>query len=82
MMINTQRLKLRWKWYAAYVVIFILFFALLYVYDRAQNQQTEQMLEDIHRPVMSRDNTAVTSITDKDEVPAFDQADLNQQKQK
>jgi len=31
---------------------------------------------------MSHDDTAVTSITDNDEVPAFDQADLNQEKHK
>ncbi|MCZ3343706.1 hypothetical protein ACJOXN_12300 [Acinetobacter baumannii] len=82
MKINKQRLKRRWRWYAAYTVIFILSFALFYAYDRAQDQQTEHILEDIRRPAMSHDDTAVTSITDKDEVPAFDQADLNQQKQK
>lgn len=82
MTINTQRLKRRWKWYAAYVVIFILSFALFYAYDRAQDQQTEQMLEDIRRPGMSHDGTAVTSITDRDQVPTFDRADLNWEKYK
>jgi len=82
MKINTQRLKRRWRWYAAYVLIFILSFALFYVYDRAQDQSTEQMLEDIRRPAMSHDDTAVTSIADKDEVAAFDQAALNQEKHK
>lgn len=33
MKINTQRLKRRWKWYAAYAVIFMLSFALFYAYD-------------------------------------------------
>jgi len=80
--INTQRLKRRWRWYAAYVVIFILSFALFYAYDRAQDQQTEHMLEDIRRPAMSHDDTAVTSIADKVEVPAFDQADFNREKHK
>ncbi|WP_224992541.1 hypothetical protein [Acinetobacter pittii] len=82
MTLNTQRLKRRWRWYTAYVVIFILSFALFYAYDRAQDQQTEQMLEDFHLPVMSHDDTAVTSIADNDEVPAFDQAALNQEKHK
>ncbi|MFV5344280.1 hypothetical protein VXQ28_11160 [Acinetobacter oleivorans] len=82
MKINTQRLKRRWKWYAAYVVIFILSFALFYAYDRAQDQQTEQMLEDIRRPAMNHDGTAVTSITDRDQVPTFDRADLNWEKHK
>ncbi|RSO58802.1 hypothetical protein EA756_06345 [Acinetobacter lactucae] len=82
MAINTQRLKRRWKWYAAYIVIFILSFALFYTYDRVQDQSTVQMLEDIRSPAMSHDGTAVTSITDKDQVPAFDQADLNQEKHK
>jgi len=77
MAINTQRLKRRWKWYTAYAVIFILSFALFYVYDHAQDQSTEQMLKDARRPATSHADTAVTSITDKDEVPAFDQADLN-----
>lgn len=82
MNINTQRLKRRWRWYVAYVVIFSLSFALFYAYDRARDQSTELMLEDIRRPAMSHDDTAVTSITDKDEVPAFDQAALNQEKHK
>lgn len=77
MTINTQRLKRRWKWYAAYAVIFMLSFALFYGYDHARDQQTEQMLEDIKIQSVSSDDTAVTSITDKDEVPAFDQAELN-----
>lgn len=33
MKINTQRLKRRRKWYAAYIVIFILTFVLFYAYD-------------------------------------------------
>ncbi len=33
MTINIQRLKRRWKWYAAYIVIFMLSFALFYAYD-------------------------------------------------
>ncbi|EXS30022.1 hypothetical protein J690_0732 [Acinetobacter sp. 742879] len=82
MKINTQRLKRRWKWYAAYIVIFIQSFALFYAYDRAQDQQAKQMLEDIRRPAMSPDDTAVTSITDRDEVHAFEQADLNQENHK
>jgi len=82
MKINTQRLKRRWRWYAAYVLIFILSFALFYVYDRAQDQSTEHMLEDIHRSAMSHADTVVTSITDKDEVPAFNQADLNRENHK
>lgn len=32
MKINTQRLKRRWKWYVAYIVIFILSFTLFYAY--------------------------------------------------
>ncbi|XZW25624.1 hypothetical protein ACT43K_16860 [Acinetobacter baumannii] len=82
MTINTQRLKRRWMWYAAYAVIFILSFALFYAYDHAQDEQTEHMLEDIRRPAMGHDDTAVTNITDKDEVPAFDQADLNRENHK
>jgi len=82
MKINTQRLKRRWRWYAAYIVIFILSFALFYAYDHARDQSTEQMLEDIRRPTMSHADTAVTSITDNDEVPAFDQADLNRENHK
>lgn len=82
MKINTQRLKRRWKWYAAYAVIFILSFALFYTYDRAQDEQTEQMLEAARSHSISSDHTAVTSITDKDEVPAFDQAALNQENHK
>ncbi|MDC5477734.1 hypothetical protein OHW93_15520 [Acinetobacter baumannii] len=77
MMLNTQRLKRRWKWYVAYIVIFILSFALFYAYDRAQDEQTEQMLDAARSHSSSPDNTAVTNITDKDEAPAFDQADLN-----
>ncbi|MDC4267563.1 hypothetical protein NRA36_16815 [Acinetobacter baumannii] len=77
MKINTQRLKRRWKWYTAYAVIFMLLFALLYTYDRAQDEQTEQMLEAARSHSSSPNNTAVTNITDKDEVPAFDQAELN-----
>ncbi|WP_396233621.1 hypothetical protein [Acinetobacter baumannii] len=77
MKINTQRFKRRWKWYAAYILIFMLSFALFYAYDHVQDQQTEHMLEDIRRSAMSHEDTAVTSIADKDEVPAFDQADLN-----
>lgn len=77
MKINTQRLKRRWKWYTAYAVIFILSFALFYAYDRAQDEQTKQMLEAARSHSVSPDNTAVTGITEKDEVPAFDQADLN-----
>ncbi|MBJ8496997.1 hypothetical protein [Acinetobacter oleivorans] len=79
MKINTQRLKRRWRWYAAYIVIFILSFAL---FDCAQNKQTEQMFKEIRRPAMSHDHIVVTSIADKDEVPAFDQADLNRENHK
>ncbi|HGY4641081.1 TPA: hypothetical protein ACNV0F_003826 [Acinetobacter baumannii] len=82
MQINTQRLKRRWKWYTAYAVIFILSFALFYAYDRAQDEQTEQMLAAARSHSVSPDNTAVTSITDKDEVPAFDQAELNPENHK
>ncbi|MEI1701994.1 hypothetical protein V8P79_06040 [Acinetobacter baumannii] len=77
MKINTQRLKRRWKWYTAYTVIFMLSFALFYAYDRAQDEQTEAARSHSSSHSSSPDNTAVTSITDKDEVPAFDQADLN-----
>ncbi|MCT9166181.1 hypothetical protein B9X71_07890 [Acinetobacter baumannii] len=82
MPINTQRLKRRWMWYAAYVVIFMLPFALFYTYDHVQDEQTEHMLEDTRRFAISPDDTAVTNITDKDEVPAFDQADLNRENHK
>jgi len=82
MKINTQRLKRRWKWYAAYMVIFILSFTLFYAYDRARDQQTEQMLEDIKSHSVSSDDTAVTSIQTEQEVPAFNQADLNQENHK
>ncbi|WP_427837863.1 hypothetical protein ABUS21_11520 [Acinetobacter baumannii] len=82
MTINTQRLKRRWKWYVAYAVIFMLTFAFFYAYDHVQDQQTEHMFEDILRPAMSHDDTAVTSISDKDEVPAFDQVDLNRENHK
>ncbi|HAV4220056.1 hypothetical protein OHV66_15030 [Acinetobacter baumannii] len=77
MKINTQRLIRRSRWYVAYIVIFILSFALFYAYDRAQDEQTEQMLEAASSHLISPDNTTVTNITDKDEVPAFDQDDLN-----
>jgi len=79
MAINTQRLKRRWKWYAAYIVIFILSFALFYAYDRAQDQSTEQMLKEARRSVMSHDEERI-SVEQK--VPAFDQANLNQEKHK
>ncbi|MDC5461065.1 MULTISPECIES: hypothetical protein [Acinetobacter calcoaceticus/baumannii complex] len=82
MKINTQRLKRRWKWYAAYIVIFILSFALFYAYDRTQDQSTEQMLEDVRGHAISPDDTAVTSMHSEQEVPVFDQADLNQEKHK
>ncbi|NUF84035.1 hypothetical protein [Acinetobacter seifertii] len=82
MKINTQRLKRRWRWYAAYTVIFILSFAMFYAYDRAQDQKTEHMLEDIRRPAMSHEDTAVTGIHTEQEVPAFDQAELNQENHK
>ncbi|MEQ1346015.1 hypothetical protein [Acinetobacter seifertii] len=77
MKINTERLKRRWRWYVAYIVIFMLSFALFYAYDRAQDEQTEQMLEAASSHPISPDNTTVTNFTDKDEVPAFDKADLN-----
>jgi len=82
MTINTQRLKRRWKWYVAYAVIFMLSFALFYAYDHVQDQSTEQMLEEARSHSISSDDTAVTSITDKDELPAFNQADLNQENHK
>jgi len=66
----------------AYVVIFSLSFALFYAYDRAQDQSTEQMLEDIKSQSVSSDDTAVTSIQIEQEAPAFDQAALNQEKHK
>ncbi|HFD2124440.1 hypothetical protein [Acinetobacter baumannii] len=77
MKINTQRLKRRWKWYTAYAVIFMLSFALFYAYDRAQDEQTEQMLEAARSHSVNPDNTAVTSINAGDELSAFDQTDLN-----
>ncbi|MDH2625849.1 hypothetical protein QDS06_17135 [Acinetobacter baumannii] len=82
MKINTQRLKRRWKWYAAYIVIFMVSFLLFYAYDCAQDEQTEQILESAHSHSVSPDNTAMTSINAGDEVPAFDQADLNQENHK
>ncbi|HCQ9810136.1 hypothetical protein I1W56_16170 [Acinetobacter baumannii] len=82
MKINIKRLKRRWKWYVAYVVIFILSFALFYAYDHAQDEQTEQMLESARSHSVSPENTAVTSINAGDEVPTFDQADLNQENHK
>jgi len=82
MKINTQRLKRRWKWYAAYIVIFMLSFALFYVYDHARDQQTEQMLEEIKSHSVSSDDTAVTSIQTEQEAAAFNQADLNQENHK
>ncbi|MDC4944683.1 hypothetical protein OHW01_15830 [Acinetobacter baumannii] len=60
----------------------MLSFALFYAYDRAQDEQTEQILEVARSHSSSPDNTAVTSITDKDEVPAFNQVDLNQENHK
>ncbi|MFP0710002.1 hypothetical protein ACLDYB_06830 [Acinetobacter baumannii] len=78
MKINIQRLKRCWKWYVAYIVIFILSFALFYAYDHAQDEQTEQMLEDIKSHSVTVDDSAVTSIHREQEVPAFNQADLNQ----
>ncbi|WP_373357817.1 hypothetical protein ACEN3H_12740 [Acinetobacter lactucae] len=82
MTINTQRLKRRWKWYAAYVVIFMLSFALFYTYDHVQDEQTEQMLEEVRSHSISSDDTAVTSIQTEQEVPAFNQANLNQENHK
>ncbi|MBI0421304.1 hypothetical protein I7H67_00585 [Acinetobacter sp. ACIN00229] len=82
MKINTLRLKRRWKWYAAYMVIFILSFTLFYAYDHAQDQSTEQMLEEIKSHSVTVDDSAVTSIHSESEVPAFNQADLNQEKHK
>ncbi|MDH2566670.1 hypothetical protein QDT73_04755 [Acinetobacter baumannii] len=82
MMINTQRLKRRWKWYTAYVVIFILSFILFYAYDHAQDEQTEQMLEDIKSQSLTADDNTVISIQSGQEAPAFNQASLNQEKHK
>ncbi len=82
MKINTQRLKRRWKWYAAYGVILILSFILFYAYDHVQDQSTEQMLEGIKSQSISSDDTAVTSIQIEQEVPAFIQADLNRENHK
>lgn len=82
MKINIKRLKRRWKWYAAYVVIFILSFALFYAYDHAQDEQTKQMLEDIKSHSVTVDDSTVTSIHGEQEVPALNQADLNQENQK
>ncbi|EJB8497429.1 hypothetical protein [Acinetobacter baumannii] len=82
MKINTQRLKRRWKWYAAYIVIFMVSFVLFYANDCAQDEQTEQILESARSHSVSPDNTAMTSINAGDEVPAFDQADLNQENHK
>ncbi|AXX52282.1 hypothetical protein ACOUV0_15885 [Acinetobacter baumannii] len=82
MKINTQRLKRRWRWYAVYMVIFTLSFALFYAYDHIQGQQTEQMLEDVKSHSFSSDDTAVTNIHTEQEVPAFNQADLNQENHK
>ncbi|WP_111848346.1 hypothetical protein [Acinetobacter baumannii] len=82
MKINPQRLKRRWKWYVAYIVIFILSFALFYVYDHAQDQSIDQMLEEIKSHSVTADDSAVTSIHSEQEVPAFNQADLNQENHK
>ncbi|MGQ1274507.1 hypothetical protein ACT4Z4_04030 [Acinetobacter baumannii] len=82
MKINTQRLKRRRRWYAAYIVIFMLSFALFYAYDRAQDEQTKQMLEDIKSHSATADDIAVNSIHSESEVLAFNQADLNQENHK
>ncbi|TPT74298.1 hypothetical protein FJU58_08905 [Acinetobacter baumannii] len=82
MKINTQRLKRRWKWYAAYIVIFMLSFALFYAYDHAQDEQTKQMLEDIKSHPVTVDDSVVTSIHSEREVPAFNQVVLNQENHK
>lgn len=81
MKINTQRLKRRWKWYAAYVVIFSLSFALFYAYDHVQDKQTVQMLEDDSSHTVHSDDTAITNLR-TEEVPAFDQVDLNRENHK
>ena len=81
MKINTQRLKRRWKWYVAYVVVFSLCFALFYAYDHVQDQQTAQMLEDDSSYETHLDDTAITSLR-TEEVPAFDQANLNRENHK
>lgn len=82
MKINIKRLKRRWKWYAAYIVIFILSFALFYAYDHAQDEQTEQMLKDIKSHSVTVDDSAVTTMHSEQEVPALNQADLNQENHK
>lgn len=82
MKINTQRLKRRWKRYAAYIVIFMLSFTLFYVYDHVRDQQTEQMLEEIKSHSVSSDDATVSSIQTEQEAPAFNQADLNREKHK
>ncbi|WP_349774712.1 hypothetical protein [Acinetobacter pittii] len=82
MKINNQRLKRRWRWYVTYIVIFILSFALFYAYDHAQDQSTEQMLEDLKSHSVTANDSAVTSIHSEQEVPAFNQADLNQENHK
>ncbi|XZT90497.1 hypothetical protein ACT4Y5_07770 [Acinetobacter baumannii] len=82
MEINTQRFKRRWKWYTAYVVVFILSFTLFYAYDHAQDEQTEQMLEDIKSQSVTTDDNTVISIQSGQEVPAFNQASFNEKKHK
>lgn len=81
MEINPQRLKRRWKWYAAYIG-FILSFTLFYAYDHAQDEQTEQMLEDVKSQSVTADDNTVISIQSGEEVPAFNQANLNQENHK
>ncbi len=82
MEINPQRLKRRWKWYAAYIGFFILAFTLFYAYDHAQDEQTEQMLEDVKSQSVTADDNTVISIQSGEEVPAFNQANLNQENHK
>lgn len=53
-----------------------------YAYDRTQDQSTEQMLEDVRDHAISPHDTAVTSMHSEQEVPAFDQAYLNQENHK
>ncbi|WP_252508384.1 hypothetical protein [Acinetobacter baumannii] len=60
----------------------MLSFALFYAYDHVQDEQTEQMLEAARSHSISPDDTAIESISMEQEVPAFDQADLNREKHK
>ncbi|MEG8266352.1 hypothetical protein MKR65_03925 [Acinetobacter baumannii] len=55
---------------------------MFYAYDHAQDEQTEQMLEDVKSQSVTADDNTVISIQSGEEVPAFNQANLNQENHK